>query len=87
MNGTGLKHVGQHDWHTCYPCKLASLTFDRGEPKTHVKNGSHWNDDPVSNRIMELNATAARLEASETAAADKKARELAAYQADQGVTT
>lgn len=87
IHGTGFKHVGQHDARTCYPCKLASLTFDRGGPKTHIKNGSHWDDNPVSNRIMELNATAARLEASEKAAEDKKARELAAYQADQGVTT
>jgi hypothetical protein len=87
IHGTGFKHVGQHDTRTCYPCKLQSLIFDTGGPKTHVKNGDHWNDNPVVDRIMDLKETARRLEEKEAADAARKARELAAYQADQGVTT
>jgi hypothetical protein len=32
----------------CYRCKLNSLTFDRGRPKTHVKKGDPWKDNPVA---------------------------------------
>jgi hypothetical protein len=84
VNGTGFKHYGQHDARTCFACKIHTITLDRGGPKTHMHNGSHWDDNPVTNRITELQDMARRLEAKETADAERKARELAAYQADQG---
>lgn len=48
---------------TCYGCKLNSLTFDPGGPKTHVKKGDPWRDNPVVERIEELKKTSARYEA------------------------
>jgi hypothetical protein len=46
----------------CYRCKLNSLTFDRGRPKTHVKKGDPWKDNPVAERIEELKKVGARYE-------------------------
>lgn len=43
---------------SCYGCKLQSLTFDRGQPKTHVKKGDPWKDNPVVERIQELSGVA-----------------------------
>lgn len=47
----GVTHWNPED---CYGCKLQSITFDRGGPKTHVKNGDPWKDNPVVERIQEL---------------------------------
>lgn len=55
-------HYGQHD-DTCFTCKLKTLTFDRGRPKTHVKKGDPWKDNPVVERIEELKKTGAKYEA------------------------
>lgn len=57
-------HYGQHS-DGCYGCKLSSLTFDRGGPKTHVKNGDPWEGNPVKERIEELQAQGRRVTAME----------------------
>jgi hypothetical protein len=54
-------HYGQHS-ESCYGCKLASLTFDRGAPKTHQQNGDPWEGNPVKERIEELQAAGRRVE-------------------------
>jgi hypothetical protein len=59
-------HHGQHSA-DCYGCKLNSITFDRGRPKTHVKNGDPWKDNPVVDRINELQAEGRRVAAFEVA--------------------
>jgi hypothetical protein len=83
--GTGFKHHGQHDPTRCYACKLHSLTFNSGQPKTHVKRGDHWDGNPVVDRIMDFKAGQAREEAQWAARDAQQARELANYHADQGV--
>lgn len=50
---------------TCFRCKLNSITFDRGRPKTHVKNGDPWDGNPVKERIEELQAQGAKVAAFE----------------------
>lgn len=55
------QHFGQHD--ECFACKLKSLSFDRGRPKTHVKKGDPWRDNPVVERIEELKKEGAKYEA------------------------
>ena len=55
-------HYGQHS-DDCYGCKLASLTFDPGGPKTHQRNGDPWEGNPVKERIEELQAAGRRVEA------------------------
>lgn len=57
-----MNHYGQHS-DDCYGCKLNTLTFDRGRPKTHVKKGDPWRDNPVAERIEELKKTGAKYEA------------------------
>lgn len=57
-------HYGQHS-DNCYGCKLNSLTFDRGRPKTHVKKGDPWEGNPVKERIEELQAAGRRVRAME----------------------
>lgn len=49
----------------CYRCKLNSLTFDRGRPKTHTKSGDPWEGNPVKERIEELQAQGAKVAAFE----------------------
>lgn len=46
-------HHGQHSAE-CFGCKLNSLTFDRGRPKTHSRRGDPWDGNPVKERIEEL---------------------------------
>lgn len=50
MNRT---HYGQHS-SECFACHLQSLSFQTGEPPSHVKNGNPWKDNPVVERIQEL---------------------------------
>lgn len=54
-------HNGQHS-EGCYGCKLASLTFDSGGPKTHERHGDPWEGNPVKERIEELQAAGRRVE-------------------------
>lgn len=54
------QHFGQHD--DCFACKLRSISFDRGRPKTHVKKGDPWKDNPVAERINELKREGAKYE-------------------------
>lgn len=57
-------HYGQHD-DDCFLCKLQSLTFDRGRPKTHQRAGDPWEGNPVKERIEELQAAGRRVAAFE----------------------
>ena len=57
-------HYGQHS-DECFACKLNSLTFDSGRPKTHVKKGDPWKDNPVAERIEELKAQGRKVAAFE----------------------
>jgi hypothetical protein len=55
-------HFGQHS-PDCLGCKLHSLTFNTGAPKTHQKKGDPWEGNPVKERIEELQAQGRRVEA------------------------
>lgn len=57
-------HYGQHN-DDCFLCKLQSLTFDRGRPKTHQRKGDPWEGNPVKERIEELQAEGRRVAAFE----------------------
>lgn len=60
-----MNHKGQHG-ESCYGCKLFSLTFDRGRPKTHAsKTGDPWDGNPVKERIEELQAAGRTVSAME----------------------
>ncbi len=65
-SGTFVRsHYGQHDPDKCYACKLATLTFNDGTPKTHVHNGDPWDGNPVKERIEELTAAGRKIAAME----------------------
>lgn len=48
-------HHGQHD-ESCFLCKARSLSYNNGQPKTHVHRGDPWDGNPVLERIQELQA-------------------------------
>lgn len=57
-------HHGQHS-DSCYGCKLRSLTYNTGAPKTHARNGDPWEGNPVAERINELRAAGQKVAAFE----------------------
>lgn len=50
-----MPHDGTHG-DNCFGCKVKTLQFDDGNLKSHVHNGSHWDNNPVVERAMELQA-------------------------------
>lgn len=60
------EHMGQHG-DDCWGCKLQSLSFVRSGPKPHMKNGSHWDGNPVVDRITELSGKTVDTDAIERA--------------------
>ena len=58
-------HYGQHDPEVCFACKLTTISFDPGGPKTHQKRGDPWEGNPVKDRIEELRAAGRRVAAVE----------------------
>jgi len=47
-------HYGQHNPDDCFACKMKTLQFNLPGPKTHMKHGDHWEDNPVKERMEEL---------------------------------
>lgn len=64
--GARIEHYGQHG-SACFACKLKTIRFGTHitSRPTHIKNGSHWDGNPVKDRIEELQAQGRRVTAME----------------------
>lgn len=66
--GSRIEHYGQHG-ETCFGCRIKTLNFGTHitSPPTHLHLGDHWNNNPVKDRIEELQATGRKVAAMEIA--------------------
>ena len=59
------EHATEEEEKECYPCHLASLNINPGGHKVHAVNGDPWKNNPVADRIEELQAQGRRVAAME----------------------